>query len=330
MHNHISQQYVLHFQHQVVRDLAWSLWGPPLLIHSEPYNEFVNSNTTNNETSSHKQHFPLDEPWLNELDQQPEVLITYLEQKNTRLLGTYFEALWQFYFSHHASFTQCICNLQINDDKRTVGEFDVLVTNARGENFHIELTCKFYLEWHYDPQTTLWLGPNCGDRLDIKFHKTSTHQLPLFNTEPGQKNYLQQRFNNQPVQQLAIWRGTPFYQSQWLQAQALGSTSKLEKLRNDDTTLWFIADKSLWLSPATQAREALTTYEQISHQINDHFQVSDGDKTPFTLMLIALEFDTENLQWQQQQRFFITPNNWPYGKLADSALTPLRPCKPPL
>ena len=333
MHNHISKQKVFRLKHQAVRDLAWSLWGPALLIHSAPYNETINSKAINSAT-----YFPIDEPWLWQLDKHPEALSEYLQQKNTRLLGTYFEALWQFYFSQHPSFTQCICNLQINDANRTVGEFDALVTNALGQNFHVELTCKFYLEWQDEQQTKLWLGPNCGDRLDIKYHKTDTHQLPLLKTELGQKNYNEHIFNTNPVQQLAIWRGTAFSQTHWIRIQELANNTTINAWRSSSNTndinnnqiLWFIADKSVWLSPITQVRENLKTYEQVCQQINDHFQSDLAEKKHYTIMLIALAFDDENQQWQQQQSFFITPKNWPYGTLADSALTPLRPCKPPL
>jgi hypothetical protein len=322
MHNHMSKQQVFRLQHQVVRDLAWSLWGPALLNHPAPYNEVPDTNHA---------FFPLDWPWLQQLDHQPQALVDYLSQKNTRLLGTYFEALWQFYFSHHPSFDLSICNLQVNDTSRTVGEFDVLVTNHQGQNFHIELTCKFYLEWQDNLQTIFWIGPNCGDRLDIKYDKTHNHQLPLLKTELGQKVCTEQYFNTDAIQQVAIWRGTAFDRDHWFQVDGLENGSALEEWKYDNKVLWFIADKRFWLSPIMQNRDALKPYCQIKQQINDHFQQPDNaDKQRFTLMLIALTFDKTNQQWQQQQRFFITANNWPYGKLADSASTPLRPCKPPL
>jgi len=325
MHNHLSKQQVFRLQNQVVRDLAWSLWGPALLIHRIPYNEVSETNNAS---------FPLDWPWLQQLDHQPQVLIDYLEQKNTRLLGTYFEALWQFYCSYHPSFDLSICNLQVNDTNRTVGEFDVLVTNNQGQNFHIELTCKFYLEWQDNLQTILWIGPNCGDRLDIKYDKTHNHQLPLLKTELGQKVCAEQLFNTDTVQQVAIWRGTAFDRSHWFQVDELESDSALTEWKHDNQVLWFIADKRFWLSPIMQNRNTLKTFCQIQQQIDNHFQqavnANNSGKQGFTLMLIALTFDKTNQQWQQQQRFFITANNWPYGKLAESAATPLRPCKPPL
>lgn len=323
MHNQISKNTVLHFKHQVVRDLAWSLWGPALLIHEKPYDE----------DSTQASYFPVDVPWLLQLDDQPSGLIEYLDKKNTPLLGTYFEALWQFYFSFHPSFKQSICNLQINDQNRTVGEFDVLVTDTNEQNFHVELTCKFYLEWKDSLNNRLWLGPNCGDRLDFKYHKTQTRQLPLLKTELGQLNYQQHAINQNPVRQIGIWRGTFFPITHYFTVDTLDSLPK--PWRKNEDILWCIADKHLWLSPLVQSREALKTFNQIKQDITHHFndektETKSNDKERPTLMLVALAFDEGNNQWQQQEAFFITPNTWPYGKFSDSALTPLRPCNPPL
>jgi hypothetical protein len=330
MHNQITHHQVFRFYNQVIRDLAWSLWGPALLIHTAPYSEIVNNETLKNEKIDKDRPFPLDIVWLQQLDQKPGVLLAYIQHKNTRLLGTYFEALWQFYFSHHPNFQLCLCNLQVNDSTRTVGEFDALVTNTQQQNFHIELTCKFYLEWQDHRQETLWVGPNCGDRLDIKYYKTDTHQLPLLKTVTGNKVCIEHSFNTLNVKQIAIWRGASFQRSDWYKVNEWGDDSVLNAWKIDDRVLWFIADKSLWLSPVTQARGDLKTLSQINVQIHDHFKNSTTQKTHYTLMLIALVFNENERQWQQKKRFFITPNCWPYGQLADSALTPLRPCKPPL
>jgi hypothetical protein len=330
MHNQITHHQVFRLHNKVIRDLAWSLWGPALLIHTAPYSELITSEILNNEKSNSDRFFPLDMKWLQQLDQEPEVLWVYLQHKNTRLLGTYFEALWQFYFSHHPKFQYCLCNLQVNNSTRTLGEYDALVTNTKKQSFHVELTCKFYLEWQDSRQEKLWIGPNCGDRLDIKYNKTDTHQLPLLKTDTGKKACIEQSFNTVNVKQIAMWRGASFRRSEWFRINEWEDDTVLNKWKTDDRILWLIADKSLWLSPVTQGRDGLKTTSQINVQIHDHFNNSTVQKMHYTLMLIALIFNETDRQWQQQQRFFVTPNHWPYGKLADSALTPLRPCKPPL
>ncbi|NRA23827.1 MAG: DUF1853 family protein [Oleispira sp.] len=318
MYNHLSKQQVLGLKHQVARDLAWSLWGPALFLHPNPYSEIRQEHC-----------FPLDRSWLTEIDQDPRKLLAYLKVKNTYLLGTYFEALWQFYFSHHPSFNHCVCNLQVNDMQRTLGEFDVLVSDHHGQSFHIELACKFYLAWQDSQNTRLWIGPNCADRLDIKFHKTNSHQLPLLKTDLG-KQACEPAFGpSETIQQLAIWRGNAFYPSHWLRANELEYNQLLQELGSRANILWFIAPKQLWLSPVTQDKKHLKSFSQIKQDIAEHFQHRQTKK-PSTLMLISLKYDKDNQQWQQHEALLITPNNWPYGKLAESALTPLRPCRPPL
>jgi hypothetical protein len=224
--------------------------------------------------------------------------------------------------------------------KKTLGEFDVLVTDQHGQSYHIELACKFYLAWQdsqctsqsINKKTILWIGPNCGDRLDIKFHKTSSHQLPLLKTDLGKKACELEFGPSENIQQLAIWRGHSFHFSHRCRVSEMEhkqALQALQALRNNSEILWFIAPKKLWLSPIIQHKKALKNYIQIQLDINEHFQQTEIQK-PHTLMLIALAFDDDNQQWQQQERYFITPDDWPYGKLSDSALTPLRPCKPPL
>jgi hypothetical protein len=283
MHNQISHQQVFRFHNQVIRDLAWSIWGPALLIHTAPYSELMSSEFSNNEKIPDDRSFPLDIGWLQKLDQNPEVLWVYLQHKNTRLLGTYFEALWQFYFSHHPEFQFCLCNLQVNDSTRTVGEYDVLVTHNNKQNFHIELTCKFYLEWQDNRQEILWIGPNCGDRLDIKYDKTDVHQLPLLKTETGEMACIEHSFNTVNVKQIAMWRGASFRTSEWFRVNEWKDDSVLSEWKTDVRILWFIADKSLWLSPVTQARDQLKTLPQINLQIHEHFDQSATQNTHYTL-----------------------------------------------
>lgn len=346
MYNHATEQQVFNLKHQAVRDLAWSIWGPSLLIQSEPYDE-------------NRDLFPLDWPWLQQLDKQPEILLVYLKSKNTRLLGTYFEALWHFYFSHHPRFTHCSFNVQVNSLGKTLGEFDILIIDPLGRYHHLELACKFYLHCFDSQQQVLWIGPNCGDRLDIKYHKTQNHQLPLLHSELGwlkakqaflsEDHQLASKETSHHIYQQAIWRGQAFSQHNYFHYKKDELDTILSKARNHK--LWFIADKSYWLSPVVQDnQQRLLTRHQAKQFLDKHFldeyslsenvvekhtlesQPKQGlDKQKkHTLMLVLMEFSAAHSQWQQCTRYFITPPNWPYGKLSTSASTPLLPCKPPL
>ena len=71
-------------------------------------------------------------------------------------------------------------NIQIIQDKKTVGELDCLISD-KGKLIHLELVYKFYL---YDPsipgnEIEKWIGPNRKDSLKKKLAKLKTKQMPL-------------------------------------------------------------------------------------------------------------------------------------------------------
>lgn len=87
-----------------------------------------------------------------------------------------------------ASSTILAENIQIQDDKLTIGEMDALLLTEAGP-VHLEIIYKFYL---YDPhenatELTHWIGPNKKDRLLQKLTKLKDKQMPLLyhpNTQP--------------------------------------------------------------------------------------------------------------------------------------------------
>ncbi|TXD84044.1 DUF1853 family protein [Subsaximicrobium wynnwilliamsii] len=75
-------------------------------------------------------------------------------------------------------------NLQIQDQKRTVGELDALLLKG-SQPIHLEMVYKFYL---YDAtlgltETQKWIGPNRRDSLEEKLDKLQKQQLPLLHSE---------------------------------------------------------------------------------------------------------------------------------------------------
>jgi uncharacterized protein len=73
-------------------------------------------------------------------------------------------------------------NIQIIDNKTTVGELDYLIYDKKNkEHLHIELIYKFYL---YNSSVSKieinkWIGPNRNDSFDQKLDKLINKQLPL-------------------------------------------------------------------------------------------------------------------------------------------------------
>ena len=71
-------------------------------------------------------------------------------------------------------------NIQIIQDKKTVGELDCLISD-RGKLIHLELVYKFYLYDQFIPGNEIekWIGPNRKDSLKQKLVKLKTKQMPL-------------------------------------------------------------------------------------------------------------------------------------------------------
>jgi len=73
-------------------------------------------------------------------------------------------------------------NIQIIEEKRTVGELDFIVKNIDNQQIiHLELAYKFYL---LDPSLSaepinIWIGPNRNDSLKEKLNKLKRKQFPL-------------------------------------------------------------------------------------------------------------------------------------------------------
>jgi len=320
----ITRQQVFSLQHQAVRDLAWSIWGHNLFA-------LGGSDKTNLPGSAMPEEISQpDWPWLQQIDQHPETLNEYLKTRNNRLLGSYFENLWQFYFSHHPLFIRNYFNLQIQDKQRTLGELDVLTEIQTGRHYHLELSCKFYL---YHPPQKLWLGPQGNDRLDIKFEHSYQHQLNMSTSEHAHsairdKTPWQAATDFSPF---AIWRGClfsprnskfdtspPRWRGHWYHCSEFVESA----LFKDNH--WQLLDKKLWLSPHL-CEHPLTSNEALAQYIRQHFPDNH-----YALMLARMEYQSDKQQWWEIERIMLVADDWPKDHKADSALIPARPCNPPV
>jgi hypothetical protein len=185
----LTEQPWNHFKRRHVRDLAWALYHPALFQatpHLPP--EYLLPIWQDDGVFS----------WLTQVDAHPETLIQHLKNQRATRLGVYFEQLLSFFFTYYPRFTLLAKNLQANDSKRTIGEYDFIIFDQYDQqHYHIEVAVKFYLglsnlnesipnnvpihNWH------LWIGPNKKDTLGIKMRHLMNHQLRLSETTAGQK-----------------------------------------------------------------------------------------------------------------------------------------------
>lgn len=120
------------------------------------------------------------------LDENPEPLIQHVKSKKTNRLGIYAELLMSFFFIHSPHIKSLHQNLQIFDDKKTIGEIDFII-EWESKVIHIELTVKYYLAFNNINDTISWIGPSSKDRLSYKIDKLEHFQLPLIQSPQFKK-----------------------------------------------------------------------------------------------------------------------------------------------
>lgn len=104
-------------------------------------------------------------------------------------------------------------NIQIIEDKRTLGEFDFIIRRKQeNQLIHIELIYKFYL---FDPSVEgsefeKWIGPNRGDQLDFKLDKLANHQFPLLQTQPAQDRLTEFGVDSSTIEQQVLFLANLF------------------------------------------------------------------------------------------------------------------------
>lgn len=157
-HTGIEQNY----QHAVVRDLAWAIASPPLMLSASTACEWFDHHW-------YQQRYLDSSRWLQALDQDPAALLAAVAAQKDRRLGNYFETLWAFWLESDSRYELIARNLPIRDGGDTLGELDFIIRdNHSGLNYHWEVAVKFYLGVADTRQLDNWHGPGKRDRLDIK------------------------------------------------------------------------------------------------------------------------------------------------------------------
>lgn len=149
------------------RDLAWCLHSPPLVAGDGDLWPGAD--------------------WFAALDVGPAG-DTLPEPKHAHhfRLGQHFEATLASWLDAAPDYTLVAANLQVQDGKRTVGEFDLLVGHG-GRVEHWEAAVKFYLGTGDGGALADWYGPNTSDRFDVKLQRLVDHQLCLADDPHGKR-----------------------------------------------------------------------------------------------------------------------------------------------
>ncbi|MDW5378148.1 DUF1853 family protein [Halomonas sp. HP20-15] len=302
------------YRHPLVRDLAWLLDAPDMLVTAYPGRPTLTE-------------LGLADPdrktaWLDALEDKPGGLEKALDTRRAGRLGLYHEALWHFLLTHAPGTRLLGANLAVHDSRgMTLGEFDLLYASTDdAAPIHLELAIKYYLGLTDGPgprhDAARWIGPGCADSLAIKWQRALAHQLPLAHRPEAAATL--ERFSmaspGRPLEQrLAIlgvlfqpWRGDASPLPPGIHADALLGEWLYHRdwpdfcatLGNPESLRGAFLDKPHWLAPPPDS--ALLPLTALSRQLDAHFAAR---QVPRQLLL--------HEAGGTYRRLFVVADDWP-------------------
>jgi len=300
-------------QNHYVRDLHWALTAQDMMLFPEvDCFEFSDQEAL--------------QGWLMSLDATPDLLEAHMAESNLFLLGTYFEALWEFFLRHSPWTTLVAKNVQVFRDRQTLGEFDfIYLCHRQNRHYHLEVAVKYYLgvpDRVAKPDQPVssqdcWLGPMCNDRLDIKYSKLLDKQLKLSKTLEG-KDALKKYGLDEVISQVCL-KGELYYpvvggaivspenalpdhrRGNWLRQSSLREFVVSEKFEGKQACM---LEKPFWLAFREPQGANILNGVGLLEVVEEYFR---GLQKP---LLLAV---AEQGNWTEQKRYFICPDHWPFA-----------------
>ena len=297
-------------QDSAVRDLAWVIASPGLLQPDYPdYQGCVVDDAWC------AQELNRAVEWLGALDRVPLALHQFIAARPTRRLGHYFETLIAFWLTHTADTEIISTNLQVQDQERTRGEYDVIFRNANAEVCHWEAAIKFYLQVDVSAEQKAFIGPGTRDRLDLKLSRVFNHQLLLGQTMAGQhalpphikldkaqafiKGYLFYHASSQV--NIEIQGVSPAHLRGWWARHSIEDIPK-----NSTESRWIILPRLGWLAPArVEGNTQMMDEAELGSHLTLHFE-SNSD----AVLIFEMKRSATGC-YQEISRGFVVCKNWP-------------------
>ena len=175
----------LQYQHPIVRQLAFAI-ASPNIIGQIPQQLDILHQFELHPADFWQQQYLRYEPRLLQLDQQPDILLAFVEKLKSTRLGLRFEYLIWFWLQDDEFHDLKLLahSVQIIDGKNTLGELDFLLWNPTNQQVeHWEVALKFYLA-EGDFNLPEWYGLNRSDTLHRKLNHFSQKQFQFESVGP--------------------------------------------------------------------------------------------------------------------------------------------------
>ena len=198
------------------------------------------------------------------------------------VIGLQAEACFEAFLKASKNYKLLSANLQIQDEKETLGEIDYIIQNIKTHQvIHIELACKFYLfdKDAFTSEEEKWIGPNRKDSLFEKLEKIKHKQFPILQKTETIETLKSLDIEIPSVQELCL-KAFLFIPKEMktqdfpinYQECIVGNWIKFENFdREDKNAFYSIPNKKEWLLPLDQVSEWYSFSEikvEIGRQIN--------------------------------------------------------------
>ncbi|KDM93231.1 DUF1853 family protein [Photobacterium galatheae] len=246
-------------------------------------------------------HHQIDDRWLSDFRDRAVIPAHVLYAGNQRL-GFYYQWLWQQLITHHPDYELVAEELQLHENKRTLGAIDFLVFNKTLNQLeHWEVAIKFYLAYQQR-----WLGPNSADNLDRKINRMIDHQLAMTSHQAYRNQYAETL--GQPVCQRLIVQGRLFDHFQ-------------DKESGSDLPINPHVNKGLWCFQSQASTLALRALSKREWLTPPAFVPQSLEMDASAITVPTQGVDDNNRVW------FIVPDHWPLhnrDKHRNAAVSPIQ------
>lgn len=305
------------YKNKVVGDLAWVIASPPLLQNINHLKLFFDKDYYFNEYNKFENK-------LRELDKDPTELTKHIEERNTHLLGKYFESLVEYWLRESNDKKLLAHNLQVFKGRNTIGEFDFVYRDLTdGKVYHLECAGKFYIAHKNISDHSNFIGPNSIDTLERKVKKIVDEQISLADTAEGKETLFVEGVNEKVIPKIFL-KGYLFYYADllfenifippessdpdhlkgwWISAKDIDYFFSRRKSE------WIIVDRIDWISKVILYNtENVLSNSELIDKLKSYFKSN-------TYPLLIAELEEYGNYHQEISRGFVVANTWPNVEL---------------